>query len=163
LKKVLFFFIKTDRYFIYTRIHYIYYREVVDMYDSDFTSRFREVLRIRDMTQADVARLTGFSTTKVSYYYTGRNEPNKGAMLDLARVLGVDVGWLMGLDVPMTPSKTAPTMGAGESGLVNIYRALNDFGKERLLERAEEMLGMPKYTSPAAAVGDAGDIRQLSA
>jgi len=133
------------------------------MYDSDFTTRFREAMQIRKISQADVARLTGFSTTKVSYYYTGRNEPNKSAMLDLARALGVDVGWLMGLDVPMTPSKTAPTMGAGESGLVNIYRALNDFGKERLLERAEEMLGMPKYTSPVTVVKDGGDIRQLSA
>jgi len=116
------------------------------MYDSDFTSRFREAMRIRNITQADVARLTGFSTARVNYYYTGRNEPDKSAMLDLAQVLGVDVGWLMGLDIPMTPPRSDSPMGVGESGLVAIYRALNDLGKERLLERAEEMYAMPKYT-----------------
>jgi len=68
---------------------------------SCFKDRFQIALEMRGLTQADVARLTGWSTSKISYYYNGRNNPRQDALAKLARILGVNEVWLLGYDAPI--------------------------------------------------------------
>jgi transcriptional regulator with XRE-family HTH domain len=125
------------------------------MFDSDFATRFKEAMVLRGLAQADIARMTGYSTARINYWAVGRNEPDKNALLTLAEVLRVDCGWLLGLDIPMTPTGE-PLLPIDESSLIKLYRQMNELGRERLVERAQEMSEMSKYT-------EKGDARKLLA
>jgi|GEM_PF-7030650 len=69
---------------------------------SNFKKRFQTALEVRGLTQADIARITGWSTAKISHYYNGRNKPNRDAVSKLAQALKVDEAWLLGYDTPAT-------------------------------------------------------------
>lgn len=63
--------------------------------------RIREGLKVRDMTQADLCRITGIGKSAMSQYANGVFEPRQDRVYLIARALNVSEAWLMGFDVPM--------------------------------------------------------------
>lgn len=70
-------------------------------------SRIREGLAAKDMTQADLCRLTGIKKSAMSQYCNGGLVPRQDRTFLIASALGVSEAWLMGFDVPME-RKTTP-------------------------------------------------------
>ena len=68
--------------------------------------RIREGLKVRDMTQADLCRITGIGKSAMSQYANGGLVPRQDRTYLIAKALNVSEAWLMGFDVPM--EKTAP-------------------------------------------------------
>lgn len=71
--------------------------------EAQFKERFLEALRIRDISQAEVARLTGINRSSISQYANGEFVPKQDKTDLIARALNLNPVWLMGYDVPMEP------------------------------------------------------------
>ena len=67
--------------------------------------RINEALKIRDMKQADLVRLTGIGKSSISTYISGEYEPKQRNIYKIALALNVNEAWLMGYDVPMDRKK----------------------------------------------------------
>ncbi len=68
--------------------------------------RIREALMVRNMTQAELCRLTGIGKSAMSQYVNGGLVPRQDRTYQIAKALDVSEAWLMGFDVPM--EKVAP-------------------------------------------------------
>lgn len=86
------------------------------------SSRLKKALEIRELTQADLARLTGFGTGAISQYCTGKVIPRQKALFALSQALNVSPAWLMGADVPILQGvekpnfKRVPMLGYAAAG-----------------------------------------------
>lgn len=92
-----------------------------------------------DLTMKDVAKALGVSEATVSRYESGEIQ-NMGIdkIEALARVLRCSPGYLMGWeDVPNSTVQSSLTYD--EVTLLNLYRSLNTVGRQKLIERAEEL------------------------
>lgn len=63
--------------------------------------RLRQALDNMNMTQQELADLSGIGKSSISHYINGANEPGNKSAYAMAKVLCVSPAWLMGLDVPM--------------------------------------------------------------
>lgn len=88
-------------------------------------NRIREGLAARDMTQADLCRMTGIPKSAMSQYCNGGLVPRQDRTFLIASALNVSEAWLMGFDVPME-RKTTPA-SLVEDGRVKDFVDL--FGK----------------------------------
>lgn len=75
--------------------------------------RIREGLAARDMTQADLCRITGIGKSAMSQYANGSIVPRQDRTYLIAKALNVSDAWLMGFDVPME-RKTPASPGESE-------------------------------------------------
>lgn len=85
-------------------------------------TRLKKALKIRDLTQADLARMTGFGTGAISQYCTGKVIPRQRALYTLSQALNVSPAWLMGANVPIVQGiekplfKRVPMLGYAAAG-----------------------------------------------
>ena len=94
--------------------------------------RIKEGLSARNMTQADLCRITGIPKSAMSQYVNGRIVPRQDRTYLIAQALNVAEAWLMGFDVPM--EKEAPA-SSEESERIKEFSEI--FGK---LTREEQSL-----------------------
>lgn len=66
-----------------------------------FKDRLSEALSMRNMTAAELSRLSGIDEGTLSNYKKGKYEPKQRKLESLAIALNVSIAWLMGADVPM--------------------------------------------------------------
>lgn len=71
------------------------------MKKAESKDRIKEILQLKEMSQADLCRLTGFEKGRVSAWLKGKYQPRQRALTILSEALGVQEAWLMGYDVPM--------------------------------------------------------------
>lgn len=74
---------------------------------SSFANRLKEILSIRGMSAAELARLTNTPESVISQYKNGHYEPKQRRLQTFSEVLNVSIPWLMGADVPMDLPKKA--------------------------------------------------------
>ncbi len=95
-----------------------------------------------ELTMKDVAKALGVSEATVSRYESGEIQ-NMGIdkIEMLAKVLRCSPGYLMGWeDYPNSTIQSSLTHD--EAALLDLYRLLNNTGKQKLTERAEELLNL---------------------
>ena len=63
--------------------------------------KIKEALAARNMTQADLCRITGIGKSAMSQYVNGSFAPRQDRTFLIAKALDVSEAWLMGFDVPM--------------------------------------------------------------
>jgi transcriptional regulator with XRE-family HTH domain len=110
---------------------------------SSTSERLKEAMRIRQLKQADLSRLTGLAKGGISNYVTGRYEPKSDVINKLAKALNCSEMWLWGYDVPMdrvnnTPPEE-PQLSEGEKMWLQLYRRLSDETREILIESLGSM------------------------
>lgn len=104
----------------------------------EFQKRLVYAMEINGMTQAELAEKTKLSKPRISQYVNGVYEAKQDALLKIAKVLGVDVAWLMGYDVPMT--KEDPL----NKKLVELLGTLTYEEKQELLNYMEYIISKRK-------------------
>lgn len=67
--------------------------------------RLSKALKIKEMSQAELVRLTGIGKSSICTYVSGEYEPKQRNIYKIAKALNVSEAWLMGFDVPMQPQK----------------------------------------------------------
>lgn len=70
----------------------------------DFNIRLVEALKLRNMKPAELSRISGISEGMISSYRHGNYKASQRNLEKLAKALNVSIPWLMGADVPITPS-----------------------------------------------------------
>lgn len=130
----------------------------------DCSERLKAALQMRDMTQADLCRVTGIPTSAMSQYCRGTLIPRQKRTKVIADALSVSVAWLMGFDVPKEEdlknvsvsvssglfceppieradaSCVAPAPLTGqETELLRVFKSLSVRGQTRLLTLAFEL------------------------
>ena len=76
----------------------------------EFKERLDEAMRIRDISAAELSRISKVNEGAISQYRAGKYKASQRSLDKLARALNVSIAWLMGADVPMTDEPTAPTL-----------------------------------------------------
>ena len=66
-----------------------------------FAERLKTALEIKDMTKAELSRLTGISRSSLTRYAKGDWEGKQDAVYAIAKALNLNEAWLMGYDAPM--------------------------------------------------------------
>lgn len=108
--------------------------------------RIKEGLAARDMTQADLCRLTGIGKSAMSQYVNGSFKPRQDRIYLIAQVLNVSEAWLMGFDVPMKKEKLASSDGSELTELVEIFKSLSPENRAKLLELSRLYLDAQRRT-----------------
>ena len=72
-----------------------------------FNNRLNEGLRIRNISAAQLSRITKIDEATISNYRKGKYEPKQRKLEKIAKALHVSIPWLMGADVPISPDKAA--------------------------------------------------------
>lgn len=94
--------------------------------------RIREALAAKQMTQADLCRLTGIPKSAMSQYCNGGLVPRQDRTFSIASALNVSEAWIMGFDVPMErEAKTSATIsGDGlDEEVMNLFSELSPEGR----------------------------------
>ena len=66
-----------------------------------FQQRFEKALSISGIKPSELSEMTGISQATISQYRSGYSKPKQPRLMDIAKALGMNPVWLMGLDVPM--------------------------------------------------------------
>lgn len=127
------------------------------------STRLKQIMQERKLRQVDVLELTiplcrkydvKMNKSDISQYVSGKVEPNQDKLFVLSLALNVSEGWLMGFDVSKAraSSPAAPLqLTEQEEHLVISFRRLNDDGREKAVERVEELLDVPRYQMDAVS------------
>lgn len=97
---------------------------------NNFSSRLKEALKYRGMKAIELSNKTGIGKSSISDWMSGKYEAKQDKVFLLAKALGVDEAWLMGLDVPMIP----------RDDILSIYNKLEEPRQEKVYTYAEEQL-----------------------
>lgn len=73
----------------------------------EFKERLDEAMRIRDISAAELSRISKVNEGAISQYRAGKYKASQRSLDKLARALNVSIPWLMGADVPMTDEPSA--------------------------------------------------------
>ena len=84
------------------------------------SQRLRQALELKDMTQSELARVSGIGKSSISRYVKGDWEGKQDAVYALARGLGVSESWLMGYNVPIGREPETPAEPAKTDALYDI-------------------------------------------
>ena len=112
---------------------------------SSTSERLKEIMRIREMKQADLARATGLAKGGISNYITGRYEPKSDVISKLAKALNCSEMWLWGYDVPMERQvqKNISPEDEGEKLWNELYYRLSDETKEVFINMMDSFDKIP--------------------
>lgn len=92
---------------------------------SVFRDRLKSIMSERNMSQAELCRLTGIPKSAVNQYLSGRFCPRQGRTETICRVLDVNPAWLVGLDdvrCGFRENGISCMLTADEFALISAYR-----------------------------------------
>lgn len=65
------------------------------------SQRLNELMSIKDVSQADIAKAAGLNRATISCYVSGKRIPANYNIFIIANAYNINPSWLMGFDVPM--------------------------------------------------------------
>ena len=92
---------------------------------SNFKDRFSVVLNDRNMSMADVAKITGISRSSLSEYAKGKFVPKQDKVYLISKALDVSPAWLMGFDVDIDNHKKNEVTFVGRANVMRTYRYID--------------------------------------
>ncbi len=85
------------------------------------------------MTQKELAEVLGITAAAISSWECGNNSPDIDTLCAICNALNVGLYEICGISADNTG------MSSEENNLLNTYRLLNEDGRRKLIERAEEL------------------------
>ena len=128
-----------------------------------FNTRLLEKMAERNITQADLCRLTGLASSMISHYCTGQRIPSVPAALKIAKVLYTTVDYLaygnytyttgvnndsLAISEKENHYKTKPVIyecSISEQLIIEKYRSLNEDGQRKVTDYIDDFIAMKKY------------------
>lgn len=114
----------------------------------EFSSNLRYLRKERGMSQDELADKLGYkSFTTIQKWESGVSEPSVSTLKVIANIFGVSMDQMINQDlsVPSSSSATPLRLSEQEEHLVVSFRCLNEEGREKAVERIDELLDVPKY------------------
>ncbi len=95
------------------------------------------------LSQRELAARLKLSPSTISMYEVGNREPDFETEEKIADFFNVDLNTLRGKDTEATPAPAAaPSLSSDRIDLLEKYDSLNDEGKAKLIERADELISL---------------------
>ena len=110
----------------------------------------RTIRKEQGLSQIELAQKAGIAVNSVRLYESGKREPKIGSLRRIAQALGVDVYSLADFDTASqllegSMNAKLERLSPKEQTLIVAFSQLNDAGQDKVVERAEELLELPKY------------------
>lgn len=133
---------------------------------TEFDIRSRErlnyiIAKYCNGSQQELSKRTGVGKASISQYVNGKNTPSNLTALALCTPFKINPAWLQGFDVPMMREDTASgvslsNLSKDEKLLIDRYRAMNQEGRDKLTEYAEDLTMSGRYikTDPDKVVDE---------
>lgn len=115
--------------------------------------RIKKAMADREMSAAELSRLTGISPSSLSEYLNGRYEPKQDKVALISNALKVSPGWLLGFDA--NTSSTTSTNNNAPS-MQDAHASLPDLTQKDEREIESDLEDMMNSISSAAYDGDDG-------
>lgn len=122
---------------------------------SKFYLRLRELRNSRKLSQQELADRLKISKSSVNMYERGEREPGLDTLEAIADFFNVDMDYLTGKTSEIKNfenyhkdeilNKVKEVFGKQTAKLVHIFIELNEEGKEKLLDTAEDMSHLDRY------------------
>lgn len=98
-----------------------------------FSKQLKHQLQIHEMTQSDLAKRLGVSTQSVTNWCKGTKTPRMDKVDSMCKIFNCRRSDLM-------EEKSSISLNNNDKTILDKYHLLNDEGKQRLLERADELI-----------------------
>lgn len=98
---------------------------------TEFGKRLKVLIDSKNVSAAQLARMTGISEATISRYLSGQYEAKQGNIFKISQALLVSPDYLLGSEVEIH---------IGDEEMIHIYNALSLSGKNKVLEYAEMLL-----------------------
>lgn len=108
---------------------------------AEFKNMLRYLRAQQGLTQTELGRRVNVSASTIGMYEQGRRHPDQQTEEALADVFNVSLDVLRGRDVDSVEQYDALL-----KRLMLYVNSLNALGKKKLLERAEELIEVERYT-----------------
>ncbi|WP_159450365.1 helix-turn-helix domain-containing protein [Clostridium merdae] len=114
--------------------------------------RIKEAREKLGLTQKELGDLLGVTGSAVTNYENEVSHPKEPIMYKMFEALQVDANYLFQDTMPENENSPAPAnaetgeLDKQEQTLIQNYRALNDEGKEKLLDYSDDLVSSSKYT-----------------
>lgn len=110
----------------------------------EFGANLAKLRKSRGLSQAETSAALGIIQSTYAGWETGTRKVQLSTMIQLSKFFGVSVDSLIGtqkLVIP-GPEERAYDLKESEKNLIITYRKLNREGKQKLCERADELLDL---------------------
>lgn len=110
----------------------------------EFGANLAKLRKARGLSQSETAAALGITQSTYAGWETGTRKVQLSTMLQLSNYFGVSVDVLIGVQkftVPTTDER-AFDLKESEKNLILTFRKLNREGKQKLCERADELLDL---------------------
>ena len=112
----------------------------------EFKDILLELRKNRHMTQDSLSDALHITKQALSHYERGTRYPKKETLEAIADYFNVDMNYLTGRSSTTTiisaAPVAAPSLSPDRKDLLDKYDALNDEGKAKLIERADELISL---------------------
>ena len=98
-----------------------------------FSKQLKRQLQIHEMTQSDLAKRLGVSTQSVTNWCRGAKAPRMDKVDSMCKIFNCRRSDLM-------EENSLIQLNNNDKTILDKYHQLNDKGKQRLLERADELI-----------------------
>lgn len=103
------------------------------------SENIKQVCSLKRIRQVEIAEHLGVSQGTVSNWFKGTNSIDIENLAELCYFLGVSLDQIFGVE----PINAEVTFSPEEKDLLNMYRSLNEHGKEMLMSTAKAFAGNP--------------------
>ena len=87
-------------------------------------NRIKELRIEKGILQSDLAKLLKMGQATVSNWETGRHEPDQNALLEMSKIFGTSIDYILGnSDIKKAPSLEDAGLSAEEAELLKLFRA----------------------------------------
>lgn len=97
------------------------------------------------LTQIQVASKLGRPQQTIANWEVGRSQPDANTLFELFKILGADLNTSFGFPPKAKASLSTAEAVPGEEQLMSLYRDLNDEGREKLVDYADDLVSSGKY------------------
>jgi transcriptional regulator with XRE-family HTH domain len=94
---------------------------------NNFTERITSARKKAGLTQAEAAIKLGISHSTIQRYETGAREPNLGVCIDMAKLYGVNLHWLVTGEMP--PEVVEVKIPLEQKRLIDMFNQVSDYTK----------------------------------
>lgn len=110
--------------------------------DKDFSKKLCKLLNLNNKNQMDLINDLGFSSSTVSSWCNGLRVPRMDKMKILANYFNVPLNFFFDEDLT---KESNSYITDNETKLISSYRKLNKQGKEKAIERVEELTEINRF------------------
>lgn len=110
----------------------------------EFKDILLELRKNRHMTQDSLSDALNITKQALSHYERGTRYPKRETLEAIADYFNVDMNYLTGRSSTTTiiSPAPAPSLSPDRKDLLDKYDVLNDEGKAKLIERADELISL---------------------